>query len=155
MKVVAAFLLVLALTLSGCETPQMKAEKQKKAAAAAEKKAKTKPPEEATDVDFQAFVGRLRKAVAAHDVHTLASMMTPDFGYRLEPEASGEGVFQYWDERGLWPELQGIMSEKFVKKGEYMVAPPQFANPALNYDGYRAGIRRVNGSWKFAYFVNG
>jgi hypothetical protein len=156
MKIVASILLVLALTLSGCETPQMKKEKEKKAAAAAAaKKAKVKPPEEATDVDFQAFVGRLRKAVAAHDVHMVASMMTPDFGYRLEPEASGEGVFQYWDEHGLWPELQGIISEKFVKKGEYMVAPPQFATPALNYDGYRAGIRRVNGSWKFAYFVNG
>lgn len=152
MKLVAAILL-LALALGGCQTPQMKAEKEKKAAAA--KKAKVKPSEEATEVDFQAFLGRLRKAVSAHDMHTLASMMTPDFGYRLEPEASGEGVFQYWDEHGLWPELQGIISEKFVKKGEYMVAPPQFANPALNYDGYRAGIRRVNGSWKFAYFVNG
>ncbi len=36
-----------------------------------------------------------------------------------------------------------------------MVAPPQFADPAADYNGYRAGIRRVNGSWKFAYFVNG
>ena len=25
----------------------------------------------------------------------------------------------------------------------------------INYDGYRVGIRRVNGSWKFVYFVNG
>ncbi len=82
-------------------------------------------------------------------------MMTNDFGYRLDPEASGGGVFQYWDDQGLWPELQGILSEKFVQKGDYMVAPPQFAEPALNYDGYRAGVRRVNGSWKFAYFVSG
>jgi len=64
-------------------------------------------------------------------------------------------VFQYWDEQGLWPELQGILSEKFVQKGAYMVAPPQFADESLNYDGYRAGVRRVNGSWKFAYFVGG
>jgi len=42
-----------------------------------------------------------------------------------------------------------------VKKQDYMVAPPQFADASLNYEGYRAGIRRVNGSWKFAYFVNG
>ena len=55
----------------------------------------------------------------------------------------------------VWPELDGILSEKFVKKGDFMVAPPQFANESLNYDGYRAGLRRVNGSWKFAYFVNG
>jgi hypothetical protein len=152
MKIIASILLVLAIGLSGCQTPSQK-EKAKKAAL--RKKAKVELREESSDVDFQAFVGRLRKAVAAHDVNTLASMMTPDFGYSLNPEKSGEGVFKYWDEQNLWPELDGILSEKFVKKGDYMVAPPQFADESLNYDGYRAGLRRVNGSWKFAYFVNG
>ena len=152
MKLIASVLLLLAIGLSGCQTPSQK-EKEKKAAL--KKKTKAELREESSDVDFQAFVGRLRKAVAAHDVNTLASMMTPDFGYSLNPEKSGEGVFKYWDEQNLWPELDGILSEKFVKKGDYMVAPPQFANESLNYDGYRAGLRRVNGSWKFAYFVNG
>jgi len=152
MRIIASILLVLAVGLSGCQTPSQK-EKAKKAAL--RKKAKVELREESSDVDFQAFVGRLRKAVAAHDVNTLASMMTPDFGYSLNPEKSGEGVFKYWDEQNLWPELDGILSEKFVKKGGYMVAPPQFADESLNYDGYRVGLRRVNGSWKFAYFVNG
>ncbi len=152
MKLIASVLLLLAIGLSGCQTPSQK-EKEKKAAL--KKKTKAELREESSDVDFQAFVGRLRKAVAAHDVNTLAGMMTPDFGYSLNPEKSGEGVFKYWDEQNLWPELDGILSEKFVKKGDYMVAPPQFANESLNYDGYRAGLRRVNGSWKFAYFVNG
>jgi hypothetical protein len=152
MKIVASILLLLAIGLSGCQTPSQK-EKEKKAAL--KKKTKAELREESSDVDFQAFVGRLRKAVAAHDVNTLAEMMTPDFGYSLNPEKSGEGVFKYWDEQNLWPELDGILSEKFVKKGDYMVAPPQFANESLNYDGYRVGLRRVNGSWKFVYFVNG
>ena len=152
MKIIASVLLLLAIGLSGCQTPSQK-EKEKKAAL--KKKTKAELREESSDVDFQAFVGRLRKAVAAHDVNTLAEMMTPDFGYSLNPEKSGEGVFKYWDEQNLWPELDGILSEKFVKKGGYMVAPPQFAEESLNYDGYRAGLRRVNGSWKFAYFVNG
>jgi len=152
MKIIASVLLLLAIGLSGCQTPSQK-EKEKKAAL--KKKTKAELREENSDVDFQAFVGRLRKAVAAHDVNTLAGMMTPDFGYSLNPEKSGEGVFKYWDEQNLWPELDGILSEKFVKKGGYMVAPPQFADESLNYDGYRAGLRRVNGSWKFAYFVNG
>ena len=68
---------------------------------------------------------------------------------------SGPGVFQYWDQENLWPELEGILQEKFVKKGNFMVAPPQFADASLNYDGYRVGITRVKGSWKFAYIVNG
>jgi hypothetical protein len=152
MKIIASILLLLAIGLSGCQTPSQK-EKEKKAAL--KKKTKAELREESSDVDFQAFLGRLRKAVAAHDVNTLAGMMTPDFGYSLNPEKSGEGVFKYWDEQNLWPELDGILSEKFVKKGDYMVAPPQFANESLNYDGYRVGLRRVNGSWKFTYFVNG
>ncbi len=152
MKIIASVLLLLAIGLSGCQTPSQK-EKEKKAAL--KKKTKAELREESSDVDLQAFVGRLRKAVAAHDVNTLAELMTPDFGYSLNPEKSGEGVFKYWDEQNLWPELDGILSEKFVKKGGYMVAPPQFADESLNYDGYRAGLRRVNGSWKFAYFVNG
>ena len=152
MKIIASVLLLLAIGLSGCQTPSQK-EKEKKAAL--KKKTKVELREESSDVDFQAFVGRLRKAVAAHDVNTLAEMMTPDFGYSLNPEKSGEGVFKYWDEQNLWPELDGILSEKFVKKGDFMVAPPQFADESLNYDGYRVGLRRVNGSWKFAYFVNG
>jgi hypothetical protein len=111
--------------------------------------------DESDAVDFQAFLSRLRKAVQAHDVNAVAAMMTPDFGYRLEPVASGPGVFQYWDDNNLWVELNGILAERFVPNGGYMVAPPQFVEAGATYNGYRAGIRRVNGSWKFAYFVNG
>lgn len=146
-------LLALVVIGGGCHNPSKQKETERKAAL--KKQTKVKPREENTDVDFDAFVSRLRKAVSAHDVNTIASMMTPDFGYSLNPEKSGDGVFKFWDENNLWPELEGILSEKFVKKEEFMVAPPQFADPSLNYDGYRAGIRRVNGSWKFAYFVNG
>jgi hypothetical protein len=152
MKFITCLLLVFAVALSSCKTPS-KAEKEKKAAL--DKKAKANLREESSDTDFQAFVGRLRKAVTEHDMNTLATMMTPEFGYSLKPEMAGEGVFKYWDEQNLWPELEGILSEKFVKKGEYMVAPEQFADESLNYDGYRAGIRRLKGSWKFVYFVNG
>jgi hypothetical protein len=89
-------------------------------------------------------------------MNALASMMTSDFGYQLNPPLEGEGVFKYWDEQNIWPELEGILSEKFVPFNEgYMVAPPQFADKSLHYDGYRAGVRRINGSWKFAYFVTG
>jgi hypothetical protein len=153
MRVLLTSLLALAFVFAGCQTPQQKKEKLKQAEL--KKKAKANLREESTDVDFQAFVGRLRKAVAKRDVETIKSMMTEDFGYKLEPPMSGPGVFQYWEQENLWPELDGVLSERFVKKGAFMVAPPQFADPSLNYDGYRIGITRVRGSWKFAYFVNG
>jgi len=150
MRILLTSLLALAFIFTGCQTEKDKVKKE-----ALKKKAKAKLREESTDVDFQAFLGRLRKAVATRDVETLKTMMTEDFGYKLEPAMSGPGVFQYWEQENLWPELDGILSERFVKKGGFMVAPPQFADASLNYDGYRIGITRVRGSWKFAYFVNG
>ena len=153
MRVLLTSLLALAFVFAGCQTPAQKKEKLKQAEL--KKKAKANLREESTDVDFQAFVGRLRKAVARRDQETLKSMMTDDFGYKLDPPMSGPGVFQYWEQENLWPELDGILSERFVKKGAFMVSPPQFADPSLNYDGYRIGITRIRGSWKFAYFVNG
>ena len=151
MKKIAFLFLTCAFLFSGCG--MFKSKKDKKPDVS--KRAKAELRDENPDVEFQAFLGRLKQAIAAHDVTTIAGMMTEDFGYSLNPERSGDGVFKYWDENGLWPELEGIMTEKFVKKGEFWVAPPQFADESLNYDGYRAGIRRVRGSWKFVYFVNG
>jgi hypothetical protein len=153
MRILLVVSLAFAFVIGGCQTPEKKKEKLKQAEL--KKKAKADLREESSDVDFQAFLGRLRKAVAKRDVETLKSMMTDDFGYKLEPPMSGPGVFQYWEQENLWPELDGILSERFVKKGAFMVSPPQFADPSLNYDGYRIGIARVRGSWKFAYFVHG
>ena len=151
MRKIAFLCLIGALAFGGCDLFKSKKTADKKPAA----KTDAKLREENNDVDFQAFVGRLKKAVSAHDATTLAGMMTEDFGYSLNPEKSGDGVFKYWDENNLWPELEGILTEKFAKKDDFWVAPPQFADPTLNYDGYRVGIRRVKGSWKFVYFVNG
>ena len=153
-RMIQCLVLLTAVVFTACPTTDPK-KNPKKAAKTAEHPTN----EENADVDFQAFVGRLRKAVKAHDVNTIAAMMTPGFAYVLgatpAEDRQGAGVFQYWDENGLWVELEGILSEHFVEKEGYMVAPPQFADPASDYTGYRAGIRRINGSWKFAYFVNG
>src|SRR4051812_20138358 len=101
MRIVASILLLLAIGFSGCKSPS-KTDKEKKAALTKKTKANLR---EDSDVDFEAFVGRLKKAVAAKDMTTLAGMMTPDFGYSLKPEKAGEGVFKYWDDQNLWPEL--------------------------------------------------
>jgi phytoene dehydrogenase-like protein len=159
MRTVLISLLAISFLFSACQTPEQKKEKLKQAALKKKAKADLR---QGTDVDFQAFVERLRKAAAKRDTETLKSMMTENFGYNLEkgwdgiePKNGGPGVFAYWEQENLWPELDGILSERFVKKGAFWVSPPQFADPSLNYDGYRAGVTRVRGSWKFAYFVNG
>src|SRR5215469_18541955 len=132
MRILLTSLLAFAFVFSACQTPEQKKEKEKKEEL---KKKKETDLRESEDVDFQAFVGRLRKAVANRDVETLKSMMTENFGYKfepplqgIEPNANGPGAFQYWEQENLWPELEGILSEKFVKYKGYMVAPPQFAD---------------------------
>jgi hypothetical protein len=80
MRILLVVFLAFAFVVGGCQTPQQKKEKLKQAEL--KKKAKTDLREEATDVDFQAFLGRLRKAVAKRDAETIKSMMTDDFGGR-------------------------------------------------------------------------
>src|SRR2546423_1279651 len=116
MKKIAFVFLISALAFGGCDL--FKSKKQDKKPAV-NKRAKADLREENNDVDFQAFVGRLKKAVAAHDVNTLAGMMTEDFAYVLGKtpgeDRKGDGVFKYWDENNLWPELEGILTEALAQ----------------------------------------
>jgi hypothetical protein len=140
---------VLACSLAACVSP----EKKKEAAAKAkEQQAEADAEEIMNDPDFQAFISRLRRAVAMHDLDTLAPMLTENVGYRLDPVGEGDGVFQYWDQQNVWPQLQETLGKKFVPKGNFMVAPPEFATDP-NYHGWRAGVTSVDGTWKLAYFV--
>ena len=146
-----------AVLAAGCNTtPETPQEKAQTAATADKKKPKVPTiPDQSGDLAFQSFLSRLRQAVRAHDAETLAGMMTKDFGYRLDPPGEGDGVFAYWDQNNIWPELELILKERFIPNENYMVAPPEFTLGATSYTGYRAGIRLENGGWKFAYFVAG
>jgi hypothetical protein len=104
------------------------------------------------DPDFLAFVSRLRQAVATHDLATLAPMMTDNFGFSLNPPREGDGVFQYWDQANVWPQLEAVLSQHFTTNGDYLVAPIGFVTDP-NFHGWRAGISNVDGAWRFAYFV--
>src|SRR5437588_12071601 len=95
-RFLAFVVLLFGLAAGGCKTPP------KKTAAHEKKPAKVKPTQETTDVDFDGFISRLRKAVAAHDMNTIASMMTADFGYSLNPENTGAGDIRCWDENNIW-----------------------------------------------------
>ena len=142
MKPRLLLLLILLFALGGCQAPYKKKDEEDK-----------KPfKDQAGDQGFQAFVGRLRRAVAGKNHAMLQGMMAPDFGYRWDDAPVGESPFIYWDKNNLWPELNAVLREEFVPNELYMVAPPAAVSDP-NYKGFRAGLRIVNGSWKFAYFV--
>jgi len=135
---------LLAVALAGCQAPYKK------------KDDVDRQPlkDQSGDTSFQAFIGRLRIAAAKKDLRMLVSMMAPDFGYRWDHAETSEDVFTYWDRNNLWPELNAILREKFVPSDLYMVAPPEVVSEP-GYKGFRAGMRVIEGSWKFAYFVSG
>ena len=141
--------LALTLTLAGCAAEK---EKQKKKDDAEKKQ--TQSQKQAEDPAFLAFLGRLRIAVANKDQPTITSMMTADFGYRWDTPPVGDNVFTYWDLNESWPVLSKLLREKFAAHNGYMVAPAAVATDP-SFHGFRAGMRMLNGSWKFAYFVPG
>ncbi len=132
----------LLLSLAACQSPYKKSD-------AVEKKARK---DMSGDPSFQSFLGRLRIAVNKRDRTMMASLMTPDFGFRWDNGAPGETPFDYWEQRNLWPELGNVLRQKFAPNDNYMVAPPQVAEDP-SFAGYRAGMRQIRGSWRFAYFV--
>jgi hypothetical protein len=138
------FCLLALVFFAGCDTPYKKSDAEEKAAM----------KDQSKDHSFQAFLGRLRTAVAKKDRAVLPTMMTGDFGYRWDNPPPGESVFDYWDKNNVWPELSEILKQKFEPNDLYMVAPREVITDP-NYAGYRAGMRLVGGSWKFAYFVPG
>jgi len=109
---------------------------------------------QAEDPTFLAFLGRLRLAVGQRDRAVLSEMMTADFGYRWDTGVAGETPFGYWDKNQLWAELGMTLRGKFVPHEHFMVTPPAVVSDP-SYQGWRVGMRNVNGVWKFAYFVPG
>lgn len=136
--------LVAIVIFTGCPVPEKNSKKAK---------GKEQLKDQSSDASFQAFLGRLRKAVELRDKAMLASMMAPDFGYRWDKGPEGETPFAYWDRNKLWGELAALLRERWTPHDAFMVVPPQFAQ-SENYPGYRAGMTMVNGSWRFAYFVS-
>ena len=148
--------LALAFLLAGCTTEadkkkKQEAEKKKTEKATAQKKNENLQ-KQIDDPAFTGFLGRLRAAVAGKDLPAISAMMTADFGYRWDTAPVGDNVFTYWDLNDSWPVLSKLLRERFVANDGYMVAPASVATDP-NYHGFRAGMRMVNGSWKFAYFV--
>lgn len=137
---------VLALGLAGCKTGKEKEEEPVKTIR-----------NQTGDPSFSAFRNILNRAIERRDKKMLAQLMVSDFGYFLQegqPEGVGiPGAFAYWDQHNLWPVLQQTSQLGYLPAGDYMVAPPEFALQGNTFQGFRLGVRRVNGSWRFIYFI--
>ena len=137
------FFCLAGLLATSCKTPYKESDKKRE----------EKKKDASDDPTFQAFMGRLRTAVARKDYEVLRGLMVPDFGYRWDNPPPGDSIFAYWDLNNLWPELNGLLRKKFVPLEDFMVSPPEFAaNPSV-FTGYRIGVKQVMGSWRFIYFV--
>jgi hypothetical protein len=136
------FACLAALAFTGCKSPYKESDKKRQ----------DQKHDASNDPTFQAFLGRLRVAVAKKDYEVLRTLMVPDFGYRWDNPPPGDSVFAYWDMNNFWPELNALLSQKFTPKDEFMVSPPELMTDP-NYAGYRLGLRQINGSWRFMYFV--
>ena len=143
----AIVLLFAVVMLAGCPKPEKNPKKAKG------KKEQAQIKDQSGDASFQAFLGRLRKAIELRDKVMMASMMAPDFGYRWDKGPDDETPFSYWDKHKLWGELAALMKDRWTPHDAFMVVPPQFAH-SETYPGFRAGLTMVNGSWRFAYFVS-
>lgn len=132
-----------AFALPACKTPYKESDKKRE----------EKKKDMSGDHSFQAVLGRLRIAAKKQDFQELAQLMTSDFGYRWDAAPPGETVFSYWQANNVWPELNRVLEQNFVPHEDFMVAPAEFAADSVNYAGYRAGMKQINGAWKFAYFV--
>lgn len=133
------------LVLAGCKTPYKESDKKREV----EKRNASNDP------NFQAFLGRLRVAVAKRDYEVLRQMMVPlpEFGYRWDNPPPGDSIFAYWDLNNQWPELEALLQKPFVPMEDFMVSPPEFAADPSGYAGYRVGLKQILGSWRFVYFV--
>jgi hypothetical protein len=106
---------------------------------------------------FIAFIGKLRKAVSARDYDMMVKLMTSNFGYDLEAPTEGPLLaIQYWNQYGLWPELERVLASEFSPKDRFVVAPPEFAlaTDKKPYTGFRAGVVDTSNGYRFAYFVS-
>jgi hypothetical protein len=131
------------LTLAGCKTPYKESDAKREA----QKKNASNDP------TFQAFLGRLRTAVAKRDYEMLRTLMAPDFGYRWDNPPPGDSIWAFWDMNNLWVELDALLQKQFMPLDDFMVSPPEFAENPSTYAGYRVGLKQVVGSWRFVYFV--
>ena len=144
MRISSGLVVMLFILQVGCAAPYAKKDQEDKKLLKGQ----------AEDPTFLAFLGRLRWAVGQRDRAVLSEMMTADFGYRWDTGVAGETPFGYWDQHQLWGELGMTLKGKFVAHEHFMVTPPAVVSDP-SYQGWRVGMRNVNGAWKFGYFVPG
>lgn len=112
--------------------------------------------------DWNTFLAEFRRAVEHRDKRALHSAMDVHFRYSFEPTPGGDPrdeALELWERSGtrVWTSLDQVLGKGSRTDPEVpglMVSPPAWVDDN-RYIGYRAGFMKVNGNWRWLWFVNG
>jgi hypothetical protein len=112
--------------------------------------------------DWNTFVTEFRKAVERRDKRLLRTAMDVNFRYTFDRTPGGDPrdeALDAWerDAGRTWATLDRLLLKGNKNDPEVpglMVCPPAWVDDN-RYIGYRAGFMKVNGNWRWIWFVTG
>lgn len=112
--------------------------------------------------DWNSFFTEFRHAVERRDRRALRACMDIHFRYTFDRTPGGDPrdeALDVWDRGGdhIWASLDHVLSLGNRNDPEVpglMVSPPAWVDDN-RYIGYRAGFMKVDGSWRWIWYVAG
>lgn len=112
--------------------------------------------------EWNTFITEFRKAVERRDKRLLRTAMDLNFRYTFDRTAGGDPrdeALDLWerDAGRTWATLDRVLVKGNRNDPEVpglMVCPPAWVDDS-RYIGYRAGFMKVNGNWRWIWYVTG
>jgi hypothetical protein len=112
--------------------------------------------------DWNTFFTEFRRAVERRDKRALRAVMDVHFRYTFDRTPGGDPrdeALELWDHSGdrIWSSLDRVLLQGNRNDPEVaglMVSPPAWVDDN-HYIGYRAGFMKVDGNWRWIWYVTG
>jgi hypothetical protein len=112
--------------------------------------------------DWNSFFAEFRHAVERRDRHALRACMDTHFRYTFDRTPGGDPrdeALELWDRSGdkIWAGLDRVLLQGNRNDPEVpgmMISPPAWVDDN-RYIGYRAGFMKVDGAWRWIWYVSG
>jgi hypothetical protein len=112
--------------------------------------------------DWNSFITEFRRAVERRDRRALRACMDSHFRYTFDRTPGGDPrdeALELWDRSGdrIWVGLERVLLQGNRNDPEVpglMVSPPAWVDDN-RYIGYRAGFMKIDGSWRWIWYVSG